>query len=307
MKKVLLGRTGLRVSPLGVGMAEIGFQLTADDVQEAGRVLGTALDAGINFLDTAECYGVSEELLGRAVGHRRAEFILATKTGHAVADYTREPWTGNAVRHSIERSLKRMNTDYLDLVQIHAYDLFGPAPDDVLKALIDARQTGKTRFIGYSQENDDALWAIRTGLFDTLQTAFNIVDQRARYDIFREAKSRNMGIIGKRPIANAMWGRPRAPRDYYGGDKVAEQYAVRCRLMLSDGPISEAPNDNMLTSLGFVLGHSEVHTSIVGTRNPQHMASNITMVNEQLPISRRAIQELHRRYDKFGRYWRSID
>ncbi|MDA1188489.1 MAG: aldo/keto reductase [Chloroflexi bacterium] len=307
METATLGRTGLKVSRLGVGMAEIGFQLTTDDVQQASRVLNTALDGGINFLDTAECYGVSEELLGRSVGHRRQEYILATKTGHAVADYTGKPWTADAVRHSIERSLRRMNTDYLDIVQIHAYDLFGPAPDDVVQALTDAKKAGKTRFIGYSQENDDALWAIRTGLFDTLQTAFNIVDQRARYAIFKEAKSQNMGIIGKRPIANAMWGRPRAPKDYYGGDEVAQQYAERSNLMLVDGSIQEAPANNIVTSLGFVLGHSEVHTSIVGTRNPTHMASNIKIVNEQLPISKKAIQELHKRYDDVGHHWRSID
>ncbi|MBM3944777.1 MAG: aldo/keto reductase [SAR202 cluster bacterium] len=307
MQSSVLGRTGLKVSRLGVGLAEIGFQLQGDDVQQAGRILNAALDGGINFLDTAECYGNSEELIGLTVAHRRNEFVLATKTGHAVADYKGKPWTGDAVRHSIERSLKRMKTDHLDIVQIHAYDVFGPCPDDVVQALSDAKQAGKTRFIGYSQENDDALWAIRTGVFDTLQTAFNIVDQKARYAIFGEAKKQNMGIIGKRPIANAMWGRPRAPKDYYGGDEVAQQYAERSRVMLTAGPIPGAPGNNILTSIGFVLGHAEVHTSIVGTRNPAHMLSNIDMVNKQLPLANGVIDELHRRYDKVGSHWRSID
>ncbi|MBM3948063.1 MAG: aldo/keto reductase [SAR202 cluster bacterium] len=307
MEMTTLGKTGLKVSRLGVGLVEIGFQLTGDKVQQAGHILNAALDGGINFLDTAECYGVSEELIGQTVAHRRHEFVLATKTGHAAGDYTGKPWTADAVRHSIERSLRRMKTDYLDIVQLHAYDVFGLAPGDVIQAALEAKRAGKVRFVGYSQENAEALWAVESGLFDTLQTAFSIVDQKARYEIFPKAMARGMGIIGKRPIANAMWGRPMAPKDYYGGDGVAEQYAARSALMLADSPIPGAPPNNVLTSLGFVLGHPEVHTSIVGTRNAEHMKSNVEMVNTQLPLPKETIEELHRRYDNVGRHWRSID
>ena len=82
MDTTMLGRTGLRVSSLGAGLVEIG-QYSIDEAQQAGRILGAALDAGTNFLDTAECYAKGEELIGSTVGHRRDEFVLATKAGHA--------------------------------------------------------------------------------------------------------------------------------------------------------------------------------------------------------------------------------
>ena len=85
METAILGRTGLRVSRLGVGLAEIG-RYSVDEPQQAERVLNSALDAGVTFLDTAECYGSSEELIGSAVSHRRDEYVLATKAGHVPRD-----------------------------------------------------------------------------------------------------------------------------------------------------------------------------------------------------------------------------
>ena len=161
---------------MGVGLSEISA-LSSEEQKQAGRLLNAALDAGINFLDTAECYGVSEELIGRYVAHRRNEFILATKAGHVSVGYSGEPWTAQTVADSIDRSLVRMKTEYVDLVQLHAYDAPHPPPDEVVQAVMDAKEAGKTRFVGYRQENEEAEWAIGSGLFDTLQTAFSLADQ----------------------------------------------------------------------------------------------------------------------------------
>ena len=90
MDKVKFGDTGLEVTRLGVGLAEIGSELSMSEVDQAGSVLNSALDAGINFLDTAACYGISEELIGKTVAHRRDEFHLATKAGHARGDGLRQ-------------------------------------------------------------------------------------------------------------------------------------------------------------------------------------------------------------------------
>ena len=91
MELTTLGKTGLKVSRLGVGLAELGG-LPADNVETAGRILGAALDGGINFFDTAESYGNSEELIGKTVAHRRSEIVLATKTGHPPTGYSGQPW-----------------------------------------------------------------------------------------------------------------------------------------------------------------------------------------------------------------------
>ena len=306
MEMATLGRTGLKVSRLGIGLVEIGLQLTEDEVDLAGRLLNIALDGGVNFFDTAECYGISEDLIGATIAHRREEFILATKAGHPSFGTEAPRFTGDTVRKSLERSLKRLRTDYVDVLQIHAYDIFGEPPDDVVEAVIDAKKQGKTRFIGYSQENNEAVWAIESGLFDTLQTSFHIMDQKARYDIFQKATDENMGIIAKRPVGNAMWGRTFRPEDHYE-NTVARRLGQRAEKMQAAGPIPGEPTDRIETALGFVLAHPQIHTAIVGTRNPDHMQSNIDIVNDRPGLDAAVVQELHQRYDNVGADWLSID
>ncbi len=306
MEMVTLGRTGLKVSRLGVGLVEIGLQLSEGEVDLAGRLLNIALDGGINFFDTAECYGISEDLIGATIAHRRDEFILATKAGHPSYGTESPRFTGDTVRKSIERSLSRLKTDHVDLVQLHAYDVFGEPPDDVIEAVMDAKKEGKTRFVGYSQENEEAMWAIESGMFDTLQTAFHIMDQRARHGIFQAAKAADIGIIAKRPIGNGMWGREFRSEDHYE-DTVARRLGQRSQKMRAAGAIKGEPENRIETALGFVLAHPEVHTAIVGTRNPDHMQSNIDIVGEHLPLDSEVLGELHRRYDDVGADWRSID
>jgi aryl-alcohol dehydrogenase-like predicted oxidoreductase len=332
MENATLGRTGLRVSRLGVGLAQIG-RYSADEPGQAKRILNSALDAGVTFLDTAECYGNSEELIGNAVSHRRGEYVLATKAGHVPPGLSGEPWTGKTVGDGIDNSLKRLKTDGVDIVQIHAYDVSAPISDEVLKAVTDARDAGKTRFLGYSGENEDAVWALKSGLFDTLQTrflgysgenedavwalksglfdtlqtSFNLVDQSARHLLFELAEANGVGIIAKRPIANAVWGKAVSGE---GPDIVSgttRERLRRAKAVLDMGPIAEAPDDPIAMALGFVLGHDDVAIAIVGTRNPAHMIENIEVAETRLPIPESVVAELQRRFDELGRDWPGID
>jgi aryl-alcohol dehydrogenase-like predicted oxidoreductase len=306
MENATLGRTGLRVSRLGVGLAQIG-RYSADEPGQAKRILNSALDAGVTFLDTAECYGNSEELIGNAVSHRRGEYVLATKAGHVPPGLSGEPWTGKTVGDGIDNSLKRLKTDGVDIVQIHAYDVSAPISDEVLKAVTDARDAGKTRFLGYSGENEDAVWALKSGLFDTLQTSFNLVDQSARHLLFELAEANGVGIIAKRPIANAVWGKAVSGE---GPDIVSgttRERLRRAKAVLDMGPIAEAPDDPIAMALGFVLGNDEVTTAIVGTGNPDHMLENIKVVETHLPIPESVVVELQRRFDELGGDWPGID
>ena len=306
MERVPLGNTGLIVSRLGLGLAEIGWYDGPDAIAKAGRILNTALDAGINFLDTAECYDLSEDLIGRTVAHRRREFLLATKVGHVPHRMSGTPWTGEIVSASIDNSLKLLKTDYVDLLQVHAYDAPHPIPDQVLRAVEDARDAGKTRFIGFSQENEEADWALESGLFDTLQTAFSLVDQRARNELLDKAKEKGVGVIAKRPIANAVWGKSCLEGDY-STDGIAGHLLERARIMQEAGPLDGAPRDPIELALGFVLAHDQINTAIVGTSNPEHMLSNIRMIEERLPIDYEVVELLHRRFDEVGMDWPSID
>ena len=301
MQITVLGKTGLRVSRLGAGLAEIGEQLTMADLGKADRVLNAALDGGINFLDTAACYGISEEVIGRTIAHRRGEYVLATKCGHVTGGYTGEPWTAQTITDSINRSLVRLKTDHLDLVQLHSCSVEVLKRGEVTEALLKAKEAGKTRFTGYSGDNEAASWAVESELFDTLQTSFNLVDQHARTKLFPLAETRGMGIIIKRPIANGAWGAQNVPR--YGRSGQADEYFRRAQLMASAGPIPGAPDDRILLALGFVFAHPEVDTAIVGTRNPFHMLANIELVEKTHAIPREAVLELHRRFDQMGDDW----
>ena len=290
-----LGKTGLEVSRLGIGLAEIGE--TPTKAEQVARLLNTALDNGINFLDTAECYGNSEELIGQTVASRRDEFVLATKCGHVAGGYVGEPWTRETITASIERSLSRMRTDHLDLLQLHSCGLDVLKRGEVIEALIDARAAGKTRFIGYSGDNAEARWAVDNGVFDSLQTSFNVVDQRARTLLFDAAETQGMGIIIKRPIANGVWGRTEAPDSY------SRDYFRRAKEMAAMGPVSGTPADVIEMTLQFVFTHEPVDTAIVGTRNPDHLLRNIEMVNSGRSLPGAAVHEFYRRFDALGSDW----
>ena len=273
MERRLLGATGMEISVLGFGGAEIGFEQAA--LADVERLLGSALDAGLNVIDTAECYGTddtsSETLIGQAASHRRSEFFLFTKTGHA-AGIDAPDWSPDLIERGIERSLKRLKTDCLDLVQLHSCGKDALVQGDVISALQKVRDAGKTRFIGYSGENDAAEYAVECGAFDTLQTSVNIADQLGIERILPEAVEKNMGVIAKRPIANACWKYateeecPPYPRPYW----------QRLQKLAYDFLTAE---DVLGTALRFTLGAPGVATAIVGTKNPARWAQNAALLD----------------------------
>ncbi len=263
----------MAISPLGFGGAEIGFEQAS--VDQTGRLLGAALDAGLNIIDTAECYGsgdtASEYLIGQAVSHRRSEFFLFTKGGHR-AGLEHDDWTPELLTAGIERSLKRLKTDYLDLVQLHSCGLSVLQQGDVIAALQGARDAGKTRFIGYSGENEAAEYAVSCGAFDTLQTSINIADQRGLTRWVQAAAEAGMGIIAKRPIANACW--------LWPTEDVCPAYSKPYWQRLQTLAYETLSIER---ALRFTLTVPGVTTAIVGTKNPERWAQNAALLaNGQL-------------------------
>ena len=312
MQYNILGKTNINVSRLGFGLAEIMRHDRVRDVPEAATVLNMALDNGINFLDTASCYGDTEELIGSAVSTRRAEYTLATKCcGHSnlnsitdhinnqgdVRDFTEYFWTGEAVENSINTSLERLKTDYLDIVQLHSCNLNVLNKTDVIDSLINAKIAGKTRFIGYSGDNAEAIWATKSGIFDTLQTSYNIVDQNAQNNLFDLAKKQNMGVIIKRPIANAVWRKSSSTWTY------GDEYLKRALVLSKEGNLPFEPEDPILFSMGFVLSEPMVHTAIIGTHNPKHLLSNIALIDESLLLKSETIEEVKKRFQQVDEDW----
>lgn len=268
MEKRVLGRTGIEVSVLGFGGAEIGFEkASTENVQ---RLLGAALDAGLNVIDTAECYGseetASEFLIGQAVAHRRDEFFLFTKVGHA-SGLPQADWSPELLVASIERSLKRLKTDCVDLIQLHSCRRELLEQGDVIAALQKARDSGKTRFIGYSGENAAAEYAVACGAFDTLQTSVNVADQRGITTEVAAAHAAKMGVIAKRPIANACWLWPTAD----DCPPYSRPYWQRLQALAY-------PELSIAEALRFTLAVPGVTTAIVGTKNPERWAQNAALL-----------------------------
>src|ERR1700730_10875372 len=167
MEKRRLGRTDMDVSVLGFGGSEIGYEATAEETVEA--LLNGALDAGLNVIDTAECYPGSEEMIGRTMHKRRAEFFLFTKCGHPHGMESAANWSKTSILQSIERSLKRLQTDKIDIVLLHSCSESELRKGEVIDALQTARKKGFTRYIGYSGDSQAAHFAVECGAFDTLQ------------------------------------------------------------------------------------------------------------------------------------------
>jgi hypothetical protein len=265
IEKRKLGRTGLNVSVLGFGGSEIGYQRAALDTVE--RLLGSALDAGLNVIDTAECYLESEELIGRAVSHRRGDYYLFTKCGHA-AGFDLPDWDARMLAESIDRSLRRLKTDSLDLIQLHSCSEEVLRRGEVIEVLRRAREQGKARFIGYSGDSRDARFAVECGAFDTLQTSLSIADQEAIELTLPPAREREMGVIAKRPVANAVWKHSARPDDEY-----VQPYWDRL-LKLDYDFLGNDLSEAISIALRFTLSTPGVHTAIVGTTKPGRWREN---------------------------------
>ncbi|HWM80387.1 MAG TPA: aldo/keto reductase [Methylomirabilota bacterium] len=268
MERRRLGRTDMMVSVLGFGGSEIGYQRVSR--RTVGRLLDGALDAGLNVIDTAECYEDSEELIGGAVAARRREFYLFTKCGHG-RGWGRGNWRPAALLASIERSLKRLATDHLDLIQLHSCSREELGKGDVIGALERARERGLTRYIGYSGDGEAARYAVECGRFDTLQTSVSIADQEALDLTLPLARTREVGIIAKRPLANAAWRYARKPAEPY-----YQTYWSRLRAL--DYPFLRNPEAGAATALRFTLAVAGVHTAIVGTVKPERWPQNAALL-----------------------------
>jgi aryl-alcohol dehydrogenase-like predicted oxidoreductase len=270
MERRILGKTGMDVSVLGFGAAEIGFE--GAHQADVDKLLASALDLGLNAIDTAECYVDSEEKLGRSIGNRRKDYFLFTKCGHG-PNFT-GAWSAKEIEASINKSLKNLKTDCVDLVQLHSCDKEILAKGEAVEALQKARKQGKTRFIGYSGDGDDALAAIEMDVFDTLQTSVSIVDQQCIDVILPRAKEKNIGVIAKRPIGNAVWRFKTKPDNEY-----LQEYWERLQKLAYDFAVGDnAAATASAMALRFTLAQPAVCTMIVGTKNPDRWRENAELI-----------------------------
>lgn len=258
------GENGFLVSALGFGAGHIGGNdLTDNDVC---RLINYALDNGVNLIDTARGYGLSEERIGKCLSHRRNEFILSTKVGYGIPGYN--DWTYDIIIAGIDAALKKLQTDFIDIVHLHTCSLQTLQQGEVTDALDKAKAEGKIKVAAYSGENEELRFALQSGRFGSIQTSVNVADQRDLDNLIPKAKEQGMGVIAKRPIANALWKYKDRPSGSY-----AEEYWLRWNKMNLDFDIE--PQELFIRFSVFAAG---VDSAIIGTSNIDHLKTAIDAV-----------------------------
>ena len=254
------GATGLVVTILGYGAGAAGDP-SLDDAA-AGRLLNGVLDLGVALFDTARSYGLSEERIGRHLARRRAEFLLSTKVGYGVPGF--EDWTGPCVAAGVDRALRLTRGEVIDIAHLHSCPVETLRRGDVVEALLAARGDGKIRVAAYSGEGEALAWAVDSGAFGSVQCSVSVVDQAsARDGVLTRAAARGMGVIAKRPLANAAWrGDPPA-----ADDDAAREYRERWAALDPDlgGMDPEA------AAIRFAAFEPGVSAAIVGSRSLEHL------------------------------------
>lgn len=277
MERRRFGATDMRVAILGFGGAEIGYEGAEQAVVD--KLLGAALDAGLNVVDTAECYVDSEDKIGAAIAHRRKDFHLFTKCGHSTPEGVEGgPWSRAAIVASLERSLRRLKTDAVDLLQLHSCSLEELKKGECIAALEELKKAGKTRYIGYSGDSKAALFAIETGRFDTLQTSINFCDQECLELTLPQARKRNMGVIAKRPIANAVWRYDAEPENGYHQEYWRRLQALKYDFASGDARARTDADGPAGVAMRFTAMQPGVHVLIVGTTKPERWKQNAELL-----------------------------
>ena len=294
LNKRRLGSTTLEVTQLGYGSMGLrgpntwGVRLV--DERDAESFLNRVLDAGINFIDTAPDYGICEERIGRFISSRRNEFYLATKCG---CDYVqhddhieiKHTWTKDVIRRNVELSLKRLQTDYIDLLQFHGGDANSLQEAGLIDLLFEMRDEGTIRHVGMSNKIPNLAELIQLNVFETFQIPYSCLAPE-HHELVAAAAQTGAGIIIRGGIAHG------------GPDAEIERPPLND--IWDRAKLAEILPDDMTKAqmiLRFTLSHPSCDTTIVGTCNPDHLQENIDAAIAG-PLPKELIEEIKRRVSR---------
>ena len=284
----VLGRTGLEVTRLGYGAMEVrdapGGRPVTDD--QAKTILNEVLDSGINFIDTSNDYGRSEEFIGKYISHRRSEYYVATKCG-CVPGGGKHIWTRENLFRGLNESLERMRTDYVDVMQLHGGTVEDITQEKVVDSLQEMRRQGKVRWIGISTTLPHLPTYVEWGVFDEFQIPYSAL-QREHEDWITAAANAGIGTVIRGGVAK-------------GEPEVGQGQGETWR-KFDEGKLDELrEEDESRTAfmLRFTLTHPEIRTIITGTLSPQHLQENVQAALRG-PLSADVYAEAKRRMDEIG-------
>ncbi len=292
----ILGKTGLRVSAIGLGtMVHAGHFGPMNDAESLGAI-DAALDLGVNFIDTSDAYGAgySETLLGKALKGRRDKVILATKGGNTMVgpDRGKRNFSVVYIGRVMDESLKRLQTDYVDLYQLHNPDVSVIEQGEVWELLERRKKEGKIRHYGVSiNKTEEGVAAAKGGRSDTIQVEYNLLAQDPADQIFPLAKEANVGVIARVPLRRGVLTGKMTLADQkrfqgedvrarnLAGDRLKQELEKAEQLrFLVRGPVQSLGQ----AALAFCLADPAVSVAIPGARNAQQMQENAASADLRL-------------------------
>ena len=319
MKYRKLGKTGLEISEISLGTWQVGGKWGSKfDNKSADQIINTAIDNGVNFIDTADVYedGLSEQAVGRVVKSRKEKIHVATKCGRQIDPHTAENYTPEKLVQFVEDSLKRTGLETLDLIQLHCppTDVF--YRPEIFETFDRLKEQGKIQNLGVSVEKvEEALKAIEYDNVVTIQIIFNLFRQRPSELFFREAERKNIGIIARVPLASGLLtgkfssdtkfekdDHRNFNRDGKAFDKGETFSGIDYNLGLKavDELKEIFPESTNLApiALQWILEYNPVSCIIPGASRMEQVISNLS-VYEQAPLSFEQISKMNDIYDKY--------
>ena len=296
MQYRILGRTELQVSSVGLGAMELGrdkntpivYSFKRPDEKEVIYFLHQVLDTGINFIDTAPAYQLSEERIGKALKGKRDKYILATKCGELFDETSGSNYdfSYSATEAFINRSLSKLQTDYIDLMQIHCnhLDLEIVKKGETLEAMKKAQIAGKIRFVGISPNSvKGALAAVSSGDYDTIQITYNLINREMEPEVIPEAMKNNIGIIIRGGLGYGRF------------NPAAKEILTLVENKMITGLQSLLPLENpslIDLAIRFILSNNNISLVLAGTRSIKHLKENYE-TSENIPLPQELIEKIN--------------
>lgn len=319
MKKRLLGKTGFEISETALGTWQVGGKWGHDfSHKNADIILNTAVDNGINFIDTADVYGdgESEKAVGRLVGSRKERIYVATKCGRKLSPHTDESYQPGVLRKFVEDSLKNMGLEALDLIQLHCPPTETFYRPEIFELFDTLKKEGKILNLGVSVEKvEEALKAIEYDNVTTVQIIFNMFRQRPAEKFFAEAEKRNIGIIARVPLASGLLTGKLSPtttfdkgdhRTFNRNGEVFDKGETFSGVDYMKGldaveeikKLFPGPTDMASIALKWILMFPEVSCVIPGASSPDQVLSNL-LASELPALPEDKMEEIKKIYEKY--------
>jgi aryl-alcohol dehydrogenase-like predicted oxidoreductase len=315
-----LGRTGWNISEIGFGSWGIGGDWGVTDDSAALAALNRAIDLGVNFIDTADVYGDgrSEQLIARVLRARSEQVIVATKAGRRLNPHVASGYNRQNLAAFVERSLRNLQTEALDLLQLHCPPSQVYAMPEVFDALDDLVRQGKLRFYGVSVERvDEALTAITYPNVQSVQIIFNMFRLKPAEQFFAAARERRVGILARVPLASGLLTGKLGPHSQFASDdhrnfnrhgEAFDQgetfsgvdYATGLRAVDELRPLVPQGATLAQLALRWILMFAQVTSAIPGARNPRQAEDNVRAA-ELAPLSDEAMRRVRQVYDGYMR------